>query len=75
MKVLMVFPYYATSYRTGMISVLNNLPEALKKKNCEVRTIMFTDSEQTSNEVDSKDDILIYAKKLICFHYAVLPLK
>ncbi|MEM2145648.1 MAG: glycosyltransferase family 4 protein [Candidatus Jordarchaeaceae archaeon] len=64
MKVLMVFPYYATSYRTGMISVLNNLPESLKKKNCEVKTIMFTDSEKASNETDSKDDILIYAKKV-----------
>jgi glycosyltransferase involved in cell wall biosynthesis len=61
MKVLMVYPEFVTSYRNGIISVMNNLPDSLEKRNCEVRTIQFT-KEQSSNEPDSKH-ILVHAQK------------
>jgi glycosyltransferase involved in cell wall biosynthesis len=60
MKVLMVFPYFATNYRNGIVSVVNNLPKALEKKNCEVTTIRFA-KKGTSKDMYPKDDILVYA--------------
>jgi glycosyltransferase involved in cell wall biosynthesis len=59
MKVLMVYPEFVTSYRNGIVSVMNNLPESLEKGNCEVRTVQFT-KEKASNE-DSR--ILVHAQK------------
>jgi glycosyltransferase involved in cell wall biosynthesis len=61
MKVLMVYPEFVTSYRNGIVSVMNTLPEALKKKDCEVRTIQFTEN-RASGEADSRN-ILVYAEK------------
>jgi glycosyltransferase involved in cell wall biosynthesis len=62
MKVLMVYPDFApVGYRNGIVSVINNLPESLEKKNCEVRTIQFTKG-RALNETNSKN-ILIHAEK------------
>jgi glycosyltransferase involved in cell wall biosynthesis len=62
MKVLMVYPGFQTvGYRNGIVSVMNNLPEALEKKNCEVRTIQFAKG-RASNETDSRN-ILVHAEK------------
>jgi glycosyltransferase involved in cell wall biosynthesis len=60
----MVFPYFASAYRTGMITLMKYLPEALKKRNCEVRSVMFS-REKTLN--DEESNILIYAQKVNLF--------
>jgi glycosyltransferase involved in cell wall biosynthesis len=62
MKVLIVYPDFATSYRNGIASVVNYLPESLKKNNCEVRTIQFT--KKASTEADPRNNILVHANKV-----------
>ena len=62
MKVLFVFPIFATGYRNGIVTVMKYLPKSLERKNCDVRIIRF--SKEFSKEADSKNDILIYANKV-----------
>jgi glycosyltransferase involved in cell wall biosynthesis len=59
----MVFPYFATGYQTGMITILNQLPEALKRKNCDVKKIMFSIGTYGS-QCDLKNDVIyVYTRK------------
>jgi glycosyltransferase involved in cell wall biosynthesis len=66
MKVLMVYPYFSTSYRNGIASVVYNLPGSLEKKNCEVRLIRFA-KEIPPKDTEIKNDILVYADKVNLF--------
>ena len=70
MKVLMVFPYFATSYRSGMITILKYLPDALKKK-CQVRRILYSEKRDSSKE-SSDDDILISRTRNVNFIHIYL---
>lgn len=64
MKILTVFPYFATGYRTGMITISESLPAALKKKNCEVKKIMFTKENSPKKQDLESDCIYVYARNL-----------
>jgi glycosyltransferase involved in cell wall biosynthesis len=63
LKVLMVYPDFAEKYRNGIISVMSNLPQSLRRKGCEVKTIQFT-KEKTLNDPDSSEEVLVYKKKV-----------
>jgi glycosyltransferase involved in cell wall biosynthesis len=64
MKVLMVFPEFPSTYRTGVVSVLYYLTKALKKK-CEIKIITFSHDRVSKERIDKNDDeILVYAQKI-----------
>ena len=64
MKILTIFPYFATGYRTGMITISECLPVALKKKNCEVKKIMFSKQKPSKRQDPESDCIYVYSRKV-----------